>query len=262
MILAFLSIISISAQETDDSISKHWFITGIDAELFCSKYLTDWKLERKEIKWNCGREFLFVNKDSSKRFFMTVGVYESEVHACGKAREFMSDVNIYFQPGREDFQKVVGDSAWYCMKGSDPSEATYIVFIRNNVLFILGNVNNSEGLFEIAKIMDKNILSHSDYVKINSLFFPLEISIDVEKIEQVKTYSYKITVNSNTSNDDPCEYQLISTMQLIKTAKNNQYLSFPLLKGEGFNYGLFTIRVISVSSLNLVSNLFEKNIEF
>jgi hypothetical protein len=237
-------------------------ISGIDNVLMSQECLPGWILRNEKIKWIFGREGLYSRKDDScSLIFITLGVHFTVEKAFETAHEYMGDVSPYYKKGTENFTNL-GDSAWFCMPGTNPIDATNILFIRDNVLIILGRIGNRNDIFDLAKRIDEGILKRATFVKSDTLFSPPKIiSIDYEEDILSKLNSFKIIINAVDSYGSSLDFRFAPGVRMIKTEKNNEFIYISTPTQSNSSRVVQAIRAIAINQFNAISEIKELDFE-
>lgn len=149
--------------------SKESIVTRIDIQEMRKLYLSDFQIVREFIRQDyLGTEYLFKRESDSESFYMQIGIAESDKDAQVAILNYVKDVSGALTNGPH-LGESVGDEYWWNAKFEDANILEHIVFVRKNVLIVIGGGNHYDGLESLAKNIDDDILKKASYIDFENI---------------------------------------------------------------------------------------------
>lgn len=198
------TIISCHTEKSEDEMET--VITKVDMEAMARELLPGYELNRANILYIFGREFVFT-KDKDV-VFVTIGLHETANKADSIAQIYINDFNGKMQEG-EYLGLSIGDKLWWSPTNGSQM-LTNILFRRRNALVIFSYHNNQTDLEQLAKKMDDDFLKAAGYVDLGTtMVLPVIDSITISKPVLKEGETTKITIHVFNLNNEPLEYSAV-----------------------------------------------------
>jgi hypothetical protein len=260
IVISFICIHFLTFQSIHANNVNEKYITKFDVEMLAEKHLQDFRLVRKRVIWNRGRNFLYKNYIEQINLSIQVGLYASAKHAEEVALDYIKYLSI--QLIENPFPELsIGDKSWGEISGFDKITITGIIFIKNNALVMISS-RNYRDIKELAKAIDVDITNEAAYISLeNAIQIPKINSVSIGKSNLREGESTKITINATDFNLESLEYVFFPG--LIKEANDPENVFTLIASKEKFPgqfLGSHAINIVLINKSNVVSPV--KTIEF
>lgn len=135
-------------------------IESIDIKEMAKIHLKDFSLKREGFFFGLDTQYVYIS-NNDEAIYIVLGIYPSQAAADSSLNQYFSEMaGVPIKGNYEGIE--IGDSFWW-LTGAE-NRATNIFFIRKNAMFMI-NSNKYEGLIDLAKKIDDDILTEASYVK-------------------------------------------------------------------------------------------------
>ena len=241
------------------SNSKHdaQYITKFDMDEMAKKNLADFALIRSRAQWNRGREFVFQRSSDQANVFIIIGIHQSPGDANDIALDYLNEISIRMKEGPLA-GAAIGDKLWWWSPNSDSTNVTNILFLKENVLFILSS-HSYKNLIDLARAIAEDITKKESYLTIEeSLSVPKVNSVSLTKSSVKDGDSTKITIHATDTNNELLEYQAQPGLIRFQSDPENVF-TFVASRdqvSEPF-FGSHKIKFVVINESNVVSGIAE-----